>query len=154
MLAGGPAFLHQTTVVHYKTVIIDLISTYTSELEGKVGKRIKRIKPELATMLTTGHINGGELRSRVATLYFFWLATHQGSSSGGPIWLCSQYRVCLIGWPPVFISCLNASRGCLSHAARLPEQVIKEYFCQPDAEVVRGDDLLRLFDEFLGLISA
>ena len=154
MLAGGPAFLHQTTVVHYKTVIIDLISTYTSVLQCKVNKWIKRIKPELATILTTGHTNQGVLQSRVATLYFFWLATHQGSSSGGPIWLCSQYRVCLIGLPPAFISCLNATRGGLSNAPRLSEQVIKEYFCQPDAEVVRGNDLLRLFDEFLGLISA
>ena len=149
MLSGGPAFLHQVTIERYKAVIFDLVSTDISVLNGKAEEQIAQgIKPELVKML----LADGRHASVVTTLYFFWLATHQGSGSGEPIWLCNHYCDCFIDSQPSLMTCFVTPA--LSPRVRLPAQVIKEYFCQPDAEVVRGDDLLRLFDEFLELISA
>ena len=154
MLSGGPAFLHQVAVERFKTVIFDLVSTHMSVLYSKVDRQIEQgIKPELVKMLLADDVAENSLLSRVTTLYFFWLATHQSSSSGEPIWLCDQYRKCYIDSQPFLITCFITGWS-PSPKARLPEQVIKEYFCQPDAEVVRGDDLLGLLEEFLELTSA
>ena len=153
MLSGGPAFLHQVTVEHYRSVIFDLVSTDIFVLYEKAGEQIEQgMKPELVKMLLAVGRLEGRLSHKVVTLYFFWLAAHQSSGSGEPIWLCDHYRQCFIDSHPLLISCSVTMT--FSPTARLPAQVIKEYFCRPDAEVVRGDDLLRLFDEFLELISA
>ena len=152
MLSGGPAFLHQATAEQYKTVIFDLVSSCAFELSNKVGEQITQgIKPELVKRL----LDDGptyRLSSRLKSLYFCWLATHQSSNTSGPIWLFDQYRLYFITPLPTNGWVFAASSRSLK--VRLPAQLIKEYFCQPDAQVVQGDDFLRLFDEFLGLISA
>ena len=153
MLSGGPAFLHQVTAERYRAVIFDLVSTDIFELYKIADEQIERgIKPELLKMLPAHDRLEAPLTHEVVMLYFFWLAAHQSSGSGEPIWLCDHYRQCFIDSHPLLLTCSLTRTSFLT--ARLPAQVIKESFCRPDAEVVRGDDLLRLFDEFLELISA
>ena len=152
MLAGGPAFLHRATVEQYKTVIFDLTSTCEMTLANKIAEQMGRgIKPELIEMLQPDGTNRLVLRIKLQTLYFYWLATQQGSNSGGPIWLFDKYCRWIISLQPTRYHSLTTE--CETPAVELPPQRLKEYFCQPDAEVVKGDDFLVLLDEFLGLIS-
>ena len=151
MLAGGPAFLHQATAEQYKTVIFDLVSTEQVALSDKIEQMNQGIKPELLKGLLA-YCPDYHLNLRLKSLYICWLATHQGSNTSGPIWLFDQYQLYSVTPLPtngqMFLAFLNSTK------VRLPVELIKEYFCQPDAQVVQGDDFLRLFDEFLGLISA
>ena len=153
MLLGGPAFLHQATASHYKTAIFDLGSTCEVALLEKIDEQLKLgIKPELVKILTAdGKLSAG-LPLNVEKLYFYWLATHQGSNSGGPIWLFDWYSRCFISTLPTYVS--DYIPNLRLPTVRLPPQLIKEYFFQPDAQVIHGDDFLVLIDEFLRLISA
>ena len=153
MLAGGPAFLHRTTVEHYKTVIFDLSSIREMTLGDKIQERLKRGgKPELIKTLMPDDVPELQLALDLEKLYFYWLATHQDSNSNGPIWLGNRYRKCIITSLPTFIQPLTLIFN--SFSVDLPLHRIKEYFCQPDAEVVQREDFLVLLDEFLGLIGA
>ena len=152
VLSGGPAFLCHATTEHYKTVIFDLVSTHSQEMTDKIREQIERgIKPELVKMLmVSGEINGYDSLF-LEKLFFYWLATHQGSNSDGPIWLYDRYCRYLMTKLPSRMWSINLHNN--SPKVRLPPQLIREYFCQPDAGVVQGDELLMLLDEFLGLIS-
>ena len=153
MLLGGPAFLHQATASHYKTAIFDLGSTCEVALLEKIDEQLKLgIKPELVKILTADGKFSAGLPLNVEKLYFYWLATHQGSNSGGPIWLFDWYSRCFISTLPTYVS--DYIPNLRLPTVRLPPQLIKEYFFQPDAQVIHGDDFLVLIDEFLRLISA
>ena len=152
VLLGGPAFLHHATAEQYKTVIFDLVSTSTAVLNNRIDEQIKQgIKPDMVKMLLAD-CSATDLQTMVKTLYFYWLATHQDSNSGGPIWLCSRYSVCCVTRLPTCGQYFVSPDG--TRKVHLPAQLIKEYFGQPEAEVVDGDEFLVLLDEFLGLISA
>ena len=151
MLSGGPAFLHQTTAEHYKTVIFDLVSVSKMVLQEQIMEQIKKgIKPRLVKMLVPDGTSEDDLCVQLEMLFFYWLASHQGSNSLGPIWLCDHYRKCFVGTQlgiNHFIREVQAPTACL------PSQVIKEYFCQPDAEVVDYRPLRGLMKLFVQLIS-
>ena len=152
VLLGGPAFLHHATAEQYKTVIFDLVSTSSALLNNRINKQIEQgIKPDMVKMLLADR-SATDLQTMVKTLYFYWLATHQDSNSGGPIWLGGHYSVCCVTRLPTCGQFIVPSGG--ARKVHLPAQLTKEYFGQPGAEVVHGDELLVLLDEFLGLISA
>ena len=151
MLSGGPAFLHQTTARHYKTVIFDLVLASRNMLTEQIMDQIKKgIKPGLVKMLVPDGTSEDDLCVRLEMLFFYWLASHQGSNSGGPIWLCDHYRKCFVGTQ---LGINQFLREIPAPTAYMPPQVIKEYFCQPDAEVIHYNSLLELLPLFVQLIS-
>ena len=151
MLSGGPAFLHQTTAGHYKTVIFDLVLVSKQTLKEQIMDQIKKgIKPGLVKMLVPDGTSEDDLCVQLEMLFFYWLASHQDSNSGGPIWLCDHYRKCFVGTQ---LGINQFIREIAAPTAQLPPQVIKEYFCQPDAEVVSYQPLQKLMERFVQLIS-
>ena len=151
MLSGGPAFLHQTTAGHYKTVIFDLVLASKKTLTEQIMDQIKKgIKPGLVKMLVPDGTSEDDLCVQLEMLFFYWLASHQDSNSGGPIWLCDHYRKCFVGTQLGINQFIHRIPALTAH---LPPQVIKEYFCQPDAEVVHFNSLLELLQLFVQLIS-
>lgn len=152
MLSGGPAFLCQASAQQYKTAIFDLVSTCVRLHHDKIEQQIKQgIEPELVRALLAGEPES-ELPFKLEHLYYYWLATHHDSKSGSPVWVGDHYRKCFITTQPTLAGYYSVLR--VSTTGRLPPQRLKEHLSQPDAEVVHGDDFLRLLDEFLGFIRA
>ena len=110
----------------------------------------KGIKPGLVKMLVPDGTSEDDLYVQLEMLFFYWLASHQDSNSGGPIWLCDHYRKCFVGTQLGINEFIHEFQAL---TARLPSQVIKEYFCQPDAEVVSYQPLQKLMELFVQLIS-
>ena len=72
--------------------------------------------------------------------------------SGGSLSASLHLSICCVTTVPTCGRYFVSSDG--TRKVHLPAQLIKEYFGQPEAEVVDGDEFLVLLDEFLGLISA
>ena len=143
--------MHQTTAGHYKTLIFDLVLVSKQTLKEQIMDQIKKgIKPGLVKMLVPDGTSEDDLYVQLEMLFFYWLASHQGSNSGGPIWLCDHYRKCFVGTQ---LGISQFIREVQVPTAYLPPQVIKEYFCQPDAEVVHSESLCGLLQLFVQLIS-
>ena len=132
-------------------MIFDLVLVSKQTLKEQIMDQIKKgIKPGLVKMLVPDGTSEDDLYVQLEMLFFYWLASHQDSNSGGPIWLCDHYRKCFVGTQ---LGINQFIREIPAPTAHLPPQVIKEYFCQPDAEVVSYQPLQKLMELFVQLIS-
>ena len=95
------------------------------------------------------------LLSVIESLFFFWLAAHHRGIEGEvPVWLCREYLLAYTGKYPPSENYLSEQDSAKKPLFQLPPERIKAFFNRPSAVVVQTSELLKLLDEFLGLISA
>ena len=95
------------------------------------------------------------LLSVIESLFFFWLAAHHRGIEGEvPVWLCREYLLAYTGKYPPSENYVSEQDSAKKPLFQLPPERIKAFFNQPSAVVVQTSELLKLLDEFLGLISA
>ena len=95
------------------------------------------------------------LLSVIESLFFFWLAAHHRGIEGEvPVWLCREYLLACTGKYPPSENYVSEQDSAKKPLFQLPPERIKAFFNRPSAVVVQTSELLKLLDEFLGLISA
>ena len=93
------------------------------------------------------------LLSVIESLFFFWLAAHHRGIEGEvPVWLCREYQLACTGKYPPSENYVSEQDSAKKPLFQLPPERIKAFFNQPSAVVVQSSELLKLLDEFLGLI--